>query len=149
MLTNVSLSTTCSKHAGWLKKEFIDDIRTVMYEYLEKAWQKFMTGDLHVCDNEHLKLYSDYMEEDNLDYTRQQITKRLENLIDDDSQNDEFSLENDLIKDKYDQWANTLDREELSKIIFSDNRIKPEVSHSNPCSDDEDDVDFKMDCLDI
>lgn len=153
MLKNASLSPTCSKHAGWLKKEFIDDIRSVMYEYLEKAWQKYLAGDLPSCDNEHIKLYSDYMEEDNLDYTRQQITKRLEKVIDDNSQNDdgndEFVLENDVVKDKYQEWATTLDREELAKIIFSDNRVKTEVPNSNPCSDEDDDVDFKMDSLDI
>lgn len=151
MLKNVSLSATCSKHAGWLKKEFIDDIRTVMYQYLEKAWQKYLTGDLPSCDNEHLKVYSGYMEEDNLDYARQQITKQLENVLDENDQNeddnDEFILEN-YAKDKYEEWTN-LNREELDKIIFSDSQIKTEVPNSNPCSDEEDDVDFKMDNLDI
>lgn len=153
MLKNASLSSSCGKHAGWLKKEFIEDIRVVMYEYLEKAWQKYLTGDLPSCDNEHLKLYSDYMEEDNLDYTRQKITKQLENVIDENDQNeddnDEFVLENDEVKEQYQNWATNLDREELAKIIFSENRLKSGVPNSNPCSDEEDDVDFKMDSLDI
>jgi len=149
MLKNVSLSGTCSKHAGWLKKEFIDDIRAVMYDYLEKAWQKYLTGELPSCDSEYLKVYSDYMEEDNLDYARQRITKRLENAIDEnEDDNDEFTLENDVVKDKYEEWTN-LNREELDKIIFSDSRLKTEVPNSNPCSDEEDDIDFKMDSLDI
>lgn len=153
MLKNVSLSDTCSKHSGWFKKEFIDEIRSVMYEYLERAWQKYLIGDLQPCDDEHFKLYSEYAEEDNLDYTRQKITKELENDIDESSlnedENDESFFINN-IKDKYDHWA-TLDREELAKIIFSDTRIKtePEVLNSNPCSDDEDYVGFKMDNLDI
>lgn len=152
MLQNTSLSTTCSKHAGWLKKEFIDDIRTVMYEYLEKAWQKYLIGELPSCGNEHSKLYSDYMEEDNLDYTRQIIMKQLEETIDEDNQNedehDELVLDNDVIRVKYQEWT-TLDREELAKLIFSDNRVKTELSNSNPCSDDDDDLDYKLDNLDI
>lgn len=152
MLQNTSLSTTCSKHAGWLKKEFIDDIRTVMYEYLEKAWQKYLIGELPSCGNEHSKLYSDYMEEDNLDYTRQIITKQLEETIDEDNQNedehDELVLDNDVIRVQYQEWT-TLDLEELAKLIFSDNRVKTELSNSNPCSDDDDDLDYKLDNLDI
>lgn len=141
MLKNVSLSSTCSKHAGWLKKEFIDDIRVVMYRYLEKAWQKYLTGDLPSCDNEYVKLYNDYMEEDNLDYARQRITKQLENVIDEnEDENDEFISENYAVKDKYEEWTG-LNREELDKIIFSDSRLKTEVPNSNPCSDEEDDVD--------
>lgn len=152
MLKNASLSNTCSKHAGWLKKEVIDDIRGVIYQYLEKAWQKYLTGDLPSCDNEHSKLYSDYMEEDNLDYTRQKITKILEeNNYDhksNEEENDEFVLENDVVRDDYEEWAN-LDREELAKIIFSDNRFKAESPNSNPCTDEDDDVDYKMENLDI
>lgn len=155
MLKNASLSETCSRHSGWLTKEFLDNIRSIMYGYLEKAWQKYLTGDLHPCDSEHLKLYSDYMEEDKLDYTRQLITKKLENVINKNSQHedehDEISLENDVVKDKYEQWA-TLDREELAKIIFSSTphiKTEPEASNSNLCSDDEDDVDFKMENLDV
>lgn len=153
MFKNVSLSDSCGKHAGWLKKEFIDDIRTVMYEYLEKAWQKYLIGELPSCDNEHIKLYNDYMEEDNLDYTRQKITKKLEGVMDEDNQNEEENnecvLDNDVVKDKYHEWATTLNREELAKLIFSDNRVKTEIPNSNPCSEEEDDVDFKMDRLDI
>lgn len=148
MLKNAPLSSACGRYAGWLKKEFIDDIRGVMYEYLEKAWQKYLTGDLPSCGNEHLKLYSGYTEEDNLDYTRQKITKKLENVID-ENEDDEFVMENDEVKEKYEDWATNLDREELAKIIFSDNRLKLEAPNSNPCSDEEDDVDFKMDSLDI
>lgn len=151
MLKNVTLSSTCSKHAGWLKKEFIDDIRAVMYEYLERAWKKYLDGDLSLCDNELIKLYSDYMEEESLDYTRQKITKKLEEGIEEvmnDEGNDEFSLESCTVKDKYEEWAN-LDRDELAKIVFSDHRIKTEAPNSNPCSDEEDDVDLKMDSLDI
>lgn len=151
MLKNVTLLTTCSKCAGWLRMKFLEKIRNVMYEYLERAWQKYLDGDLPLCDNEHIKLYSDYMEEENLDYTRQKITKQLEEVIDEDTQyekgNDETNLENDVVKDKYDEWA-LLNRDELDKIIFSDNRMKT-VSHFNPCSDEEDDLDFKLDNLDI
>lgn len=153
MVKNASLSATCSKHAGWLNKEFLEDIKVIMYEYLERAWQKYLSGDLPSCGNEHIKLYSDYMEEDNLDYTRQQITKQLEGGGSDednqnDNENDEFNMESDLIKDTYEEWAK-LDRDELAKIIFSDNRTKADVSNSNPCSDEEDDIDFKLDGLDI
>lgn len=151
MIKNASLSDTCTKHAGWLKKEFMDGIRSVMYEYLEKAWQKYLTGDLPSCDNEHIKLYSGYMEEEHLDYTRQKIAKKLENVIDEknDDENDEFNLENYTIKDNYEEWA-TLDREELAKLIFSDNRHKSDTPNSNPCSDEEDDiVDFKIESSDI
>lgn len=153
MLKNASLSTTCSKHAGWLKKEFIEDIRNVMYGYLERAWQKYLAGNLPSCGNEHIKLYSDYMEEDNLDYTRQQIMRRLEEVIDEDSKNEdeynECSSDIEVAKDEYEDWSTNLDREELAKIIFSENHIKTEVPNSNPCSDEEDDADLKMDSLEI
>lgn len=151
MLKNATLSETCSKDSGWLKKEFIDNIRSIMYEYLEKAWQKYLTGDLHSCEREELKLYSDYMEEDKLDYAKQLITKKLEKNSQHEDEN-EVDMENDVVKDKYEQWA-ALDRKELAKIIFLDTphtRTEPEeVSISNPCSDDEDYVDFKMENLDI
>lgn len=153
MLKNASLSATCSKHAGWLKKEFIEDIRNVMYEYLERAWQKYLAGNLPSCGNEHINLYSNYMEEDNLDYTRQQIMRRLEEVIDEDKKNEdeynECSSEIEVAKDEYLDWSTNLDREELAKIIFSDNHIKTEVINSNPCSDEEDDVDLKMDNMEI
>lgn len=153
MIKTAPVSAVCSKHAGWLKKEFIEDIRAVMYDYLEKAWQKYLTGDLPSCGNEHIKLYRDYMEEDHLDYTRQKITQKLEEEIDDinenQDENDECIVDSDVVIDKYEEWATTLNREELAKIIFSDNRNKADVPNSNPCSDEEDDVDFKMDSLDI
>ena len=93
------------------------------------------------------------MEEDNLDYTRQQIMRRLEEVIDEDNQNEdeynECSSEIEVPKDEYEDWCKNLNREELAKIIFSDNHIKTEVPNSNPCSDEEDDADLKLDSLEI
>ncbi|XP_050549146.1 general transcription factor 3C polypeptide 5 [Daktulosphaira vitifoliae] len=153
MLKNPTLSTICSRNAGWLSKELIEDIRAVMYKYLENAWQKYLAGDISLSESEHTKLYNDYMEEDNLDNTRQKITKKLEEGLkqigkDNEKLNDEFDTVVEDYKDKYDEWA-TLDRDELAKIIFADTRInKAEENNSNPCSEDEFD-DFKIDTLNL
>lgn len=150
MIKNATLADTFSKNFGWLSKEFIDNVRSVMYEYLERAWKRYTSGELSFGDNEQSKLYNDYLEEDKLDSTRQKITRRIENLIQrvNRDENDISVLEHDTVKDKYEDWA-VLDREELAKIIFTETHLKTEVSNSNPFTDDEDDVDFKIESLDM
>lgn len=122
-----------------------------MYKYLESAWQKYLMGELSLNDTEQIKLYKDYMEEDNLDYTRQRITKILEGHEEsnqDSEENDEINFENEGPNDEYDKWA-ALDRDELAKIVFSDSRVKTEAINSNPGSDNEYDVDFKINNLSV